>query len=50
MSKTESFNGGKHKKKLKELKIVVFGIVHSGTAVFLKKPCRKVNYVKEPLW
>lgn len=42
--------GSKHKKKLKELKIVVFGKVDSGIAVFLNKPCRKVNHVKESLW
>lgn len=32
--------GGTHQKKLKELKIVVFGKVYSGTAFFLSEPGR----------
>lgn len=41
------YKWGKHtKKKLKELRIVVFGKVYGRTAVFLNKPYKKVNHVK----
>lgn len=39
-------NGVNTKKKLKELRVVVFGKVYGRTAVFLNKPYKKVNHVK----